>query len=206
MTTWPTLAERSRRLNAAARLWTGAGCALPPVILLTDQYRLPDPSATLARLPRGSAVIVRHTDPVARRALARKLRPLCRRRRLKLLIANDWRLAAAVRADGVHLAEAAVPRAGRATWPAGWLVTAAAHSRAALVRAARAGADLVLLSPVFPTASHPDARTLGPCRFAALAGDAPLPVYALGGVNTSNLRRLAGASGVAAISALAEDI
>jgi thiamine-phosphate pyrophosphorylase len=208
MKTWPTLAERSRRLNAAAaRTWRKTRRApfgkLPPVILLTDMRRLPDPLAAAAGLPRGAAVVVRHTDPAGRRALALQLRPLCRRRHLKLLIANDWHLAAQIGADGVHLAEAQLPHAGRRAWPARWLVTSAAHSLPALVRARRAGADAALLSPVFPTGSHPGARTLGPLRFAALAHRAPLPVYALGGVDVRNARRLHAAAGIAAISALA---
>ena len=85
-----------------------------------------------------------------------------------------------------------------------WL-TAAAHGRAGLVRAARAGARAALLSPVFPTASHPGAPTLGPVRFAGLVRASPLPVYALGGIDARRARRLAGtgACGLAGVGAFA---
>ena len=43
-----------------------------------------------------------------------------------------------------------------------WLVSAAAHDEASARRAARAGVDLILLSPVFPTNSHPGRPALGP--------------------------------------------
>jgi len=127
-----------------------------------------------------------------------------------LLVAGDWRLAAAVGADGVHLPEAMVRR-GAPAWGGGgprrpgFLVTAAAHSPAALWRAARAGADAALLSPVFATASHPGGAVIGLPRFAAWCRGAPLPVYALGGIDRGTVRRLkdAGAAGAAAIGALA---
>ena len=70
--------------------------------------------------------------------------------------------------------------------------------------AQRAGADLLFLSPLFPTRSHPDARSLGRVRFAALAHATPLPVIALGGVTARHRRSLAalGAAGWAAIDGL----
>jgi thiamine-phosphate pyrophosphorylase len=61
---------------------------------------------------------------------------------------------------------------------------------------------MALLSPVFATESHPDARPLGlevladACRTAG-----KMPVYALGGVNQTNAASCieAGAAGVAGI-------
>jgi thiamine-phosphate pyrophosphorylase len=86
-----------------------------------------------------------------------------------------------------------------------WIVTAAAHSPIAIRLAARLGVDAVLLSPVFATASHPDARTLGPLRFARWARESPVPVYALGGIDAARARRLrgSGAVGFAGIGGLA---
>jgi thiamine-phosphate pyrophosphorylase len=68
----------------------------------------------------------------------------------------------------------------------------------------RAGADAVFVSPVFATASHPGAPTLGPMRFGLLAKRLPLPVIALGGMDARRFRRLKplGAHGWAAIDAL----
>jgi thiamine-phosphate pyrophosphorylase len=102
-----------------------------------------------------------------------------------LVVAGDARLAAALRA-GVHL------RGGR--WPGlirpRGFVTSSAHGFPDLRRAARAGARLAFLSPVFGTASHPDARTLGPTRWSGLARYAPIKVAALGGIDGNSVRRL----------------
>ncbi|WP_370156157.1 thiamine phosphate synthase [Ferrovibrio sp.] len=183
---------------------------LPRALLLTDTTRLPDPRAAVARLAPGSGVILRHYDwPRGRRlALARDLARLCRRRGLVLLVAGDARLALAAGADGVHLPQRLVHHAPGLRRRPGWIVTAAAHDAGAVARAARAGCDAVLVSPVFPTASHPGAAGLGVVRFAALAARARaagLSVYGLGGIDAAGARRLAGIpqTGTAAIRGMA---
>lgn len=174
---------------------------------MTDRLRLPDPALAIRHLPRGSAVIVRDHNDASRATLARRIRRLCRERGMRLLIANDARLARTIDADGLHLSEASVRRASRrwgATHRAGWLITGAAHSPSALRRAARLGVDAVLLSPVFATQSHPNAPSIGPLRFARWVRESPVPVYALGGIDARTARRLrnSGAMGFAAISGL----
>ena len=192
------LAEEARRLKPRR---TANGRKLPRLILMTDAVRLPDPLSVIANLPRGSAVIFRHYDggsagSAPRAALARRLLAVCRRKGVLLLIAGDARLAAILGADGLHLPEHMVRRGSRFwhLWrrPA-WIVTAAVHGPAALQRARRAGADAVLLSPVFPTTSHPGAASLGPLRFAELVVASAMPVYALGGLSGYRARRLRGA-------------
>ncbi|MGB8275676.1 MAG: thiamine phosphate synthase [Alphaproteobacteria bacterium] len=206
--TFTTLAKVALSLNLRARKRRGVGAvALPPLILVTDEDRLPEPLGTAARLPKGSALILRHRDRRRRRALALRLSGLCRERGLVLLVADDPTLAHDVDA-GLHLSERRLlgPVHRGTGGPArqrGRLLTAAAHSMRALVLAARRGVGAVLLSPVFETASHPGRRPLGPCRFAALARRSPVPVYALGGLTGSTARRIQAteAVGIAALGA-----
>lgn len=149
-------------------------------------------------LPRGAGIVFRHYGwpPAARRRLLADLVPLARRRGLVLV---GSRIAEAP--GGVHR-----PRGDRHARGRG-LVTAAAHGRRELLQAFAAGADLVFLSPVFPTRSHPGAATLGPLRFGLAARAAPGPVLALGGVDAGRARRLQplGAAGYGAIDALVRD-
>ena len=174
---------------------------IPPIWLFTDSTRLPDPRPSVARLPRGLAgVVFRHDDHPDRARLGRDLARICRARRLILVVAGDVRLAAALGA-GVHL------RGGR--WPGPvrikGLVTSSAHGLADLHRASHAGASLAFLSPVFATASHPEAPSLGPARWSGLARAASIAVAALGGIDGYSVRRLPRVlcHGIGAIGALA---
>ncbi|MEC9345110.1 MAG: thiamine phosphate synthase [Pseudomonadota bacterium] len=173
----------------------------------TDLARLPDPVAALGRLPAGAAVILRDAGHPEREAVARALRAATSRRGQVLLVSGDPELADRVRADGLHLPERDVGGAAARTWRRRnphRLLSAAAHSLAALRRAAGSGCDVVLLSPVFPTASHPGAPALGPYRAAAMARSVGVPVLALGGVEAGTLGRLPPVfAGIAAIGLFA---
>ena len=193
-----TLAE------AAASLKRSAGSTLPALILMTDEARLADPLPAVRELPVGSAIILRHYGVPERAVLARGLAAIAHRRGLVLLVGEDPVLARRVGAAGVHLPERAIRRAAAVRWQRDWLITAAVHSHAALASAAACGADAALLSPVFATTSHPDARALGLQRFTALAQASPLPVYALGGIDRAHANLLcgSGAVGIAGIGGL----
>lgn len=178
---------------------------LPKFILMTDAARLPRPLATIRALPKGSAVIFRHYDHPRRETLARQVVSACRERGVPVLIAGDARLARALNADGVHLPEG-LARANPGVWRPhlrrGMWVSAAAHSLRALQRAVDIGADFALLSPVFPTQSHPGGRAIGLQRFAGWGRQASIPVYGLGGITSDNQQQVfnAGAAGWAGIS------
>ena len=199
--TTATLTALARQLNARHR---GAR-ALPALLLLSDDVRLPEPLAAARALSRHSAVILRHYHATDKARLASRLATECHARGLALLVAGDAALAARVRADGLHLGEAGLAevRRWRQQRP-DWLITVSAHSLPALIKAERAGADAALLAHVFATASHPGSRPIGPVRFAALVHKSPLPVIALGGIDVTTARRLkeSGAAGLAAIGAL----
>lgn len=83
-------------------------------------------------------------------------------------------------------------------------VAVSCHNVHELAHAARLGVDFALLSPVRWTQSHPNTPILGWSQFAAMANAATIPVYALGGLRSSDLpvAKLAGAQGIAGISGL----
>ncbi len=151
-----------------------------------------------------------HGLQAARRdELAREVLRCCRDHGARLLLgAGAWDGEPAERlcgigADGVHLPARMLESWRAADTPRGQLLAASCHDLAQLLRARALGADLVTLSPVLPTASHPGAATLGWQGLARLCRDAVPPVYALGGVGPRQLEaaRAAGAHGVAGIRA-----
>ncbi|WP_417449145.1 thiamine phosphate synthase [Kordiimonas sp.] len=180
------LAQKKNRQFPAHALAKAAG--VERLIFCTDIARVCKPDAVIESLPAGSLVICRDYDHPDREAYARHLRALTRKNRQFLLVAGDVALARKVGADGVHLPEYMLSR--RQVLGGFRLVTAACHSRAALVRAARLGVDFALVSPVFSTRSHVGAPALGPHRFRLLTSCTALPVAALGGVNVHTAKKL----------------
>lgn len=201
-----TLADLASHLNFSGRSRQRAGSLLPRLALLTDARRLTDPFPAVAGLPPGSLVILRHYDWPERTLLATRLARLCRARRLRLLVAGDIDLAIALGA-GLHLAEGLMPGASarlrlRHRKRPDLLLTAAAHGRAALLRAGRLGVDAAFLAPVFPTLSHPGKPGLGLLAFRRLVRPTTPGVYALGGVTARTVSGLvgSGAIGIATVS------
>ncbi|MFC3125151.1 thiamine phosphate synthase [Pseudoroseomonas globiformis] len=177
---------------------------MPRLWLFSDPARLPDPHAALAALPRGSGAVARGVHA----PLLPRLVRLARRRGGVLLVGGHGRAALRLRA-GLHLPDRPttsellpflIARRRGAAWA---VLSAAAHGPAGLRRARRLAADLVFLSPAFPTPSHPGAPVLGPLRWAALARRAGRPCAALGGITPATAGRLPrGVAGLAAITAL----
>ena len=143
---------------------------LPHLWLMTDERMGDALWRALGRLPRGSGVVFRHygLGPAERRALFARVAEVARRRGLVLVRAGAEQLG---REDGVH----AQRGRGLRTWPS--------HSRREAVAAQRAGADLLFVSPVFATRSHPGARALGRVRLGLMIRGLRVPVIALGGMD-----------------------
>lgn len=175
------------------------------MLFFTDPVRTPDAEEVARRLPPGSGVVFRAFGASDAEARGRRLATIARERKLVLLVGADASLALTIGAAGVHLPERLARRAGplKRTRPA-WTVTTAAHSLLGARRAAAAGADACVVSPVFPSRSPSAGAPIGPLRLAAIVRSAGLPVYALGGVDDETARRLedVGLVGLAAIDGL----
>ena len=157
---------------------------LPRLWLMTDE-RLGEALWTaLAALPRGSGVVFRHyaTEPGKRRRMFAKVARIARSRRLVLV-----RAGADVMRDEVGTHNRTPRTRG--------LKTRAVHTQADWVASGRPPADLVFVSPVFATRSHPAARPLGVVRLGLLIRGLRargVPVVALGGMTAARFRRLRG--------------
>ena len=159
---------------------------LPELWLLSDERNDAVLEDRLRALPRGSGFVFRHyhLQPAERVARFYTLKRICDARGHLLILADSTLTAREWGADGVY-------GAPRSLYPTRDMVTiATAHDIGEIGQANRACADAVMLSPVFPTRSHPGTPTLGPQRFRHLARLAQMPVIALGGMTHATARRL----------------
>ena len=104
-----------------------------------------------------------------------------------MLLNGDPRDAAGWGCAGVHLTSAALATIAARPVSDALLCAASCHTRAEVERAAALNLDFVVLGPVRPTPTHPDAPTLEWEGFAAVAREAPLPIFALGGLTRADL-------------------
>ena len=158
----------------------------PQLWLLSDARNDAVLEDALRRLPRGSGFVFRHyhLPPEERLMRFRALVRLARSLDHIVILSDSGQTAREWRADGVYGA----PKSLR---PASDLLRiATAHDLGEIGEAHRANADAIMLSPVFPTRSHPGEAILGPSRFRMLARYAQMPVIALGGMTNETAKCL----------------
>jgi len=175
-----------------------AALALPHEYAITDaESRGRDPMLVKIRerLAAGLKLVqVRDKDLPRREEFARSVLRLAHRHGARVLLNGGPALG-----DGVHFTAAQLMRLRER--PQGILAAASCHDAAELERAMALELDFAVLGPVRPTTSHPGARTLGWDGFARLARGASIPVYAIGGLQRTDLETAwrAGAHGLAMI-------
>jgi len=144
--------------------------------LMTDERMGEHLWDAIARVPAGSGGIVfRHysLEPLHRLDIGRRVAALARERMLVLAVGRDPLLADQLDAQLVH----------NPTGPSGLPRSMAVHDEAEAEAAREAEANLVFVSPLFATRSHPGAPALGVERAARLAAMAGCPAIALGGMS-----------------------
>lgn len=168
-------------------------------LLITDRHQLPEGIGLVAQVEKAleggvRAVQLREKDLTAAELypLAEELRTLTRRFDARLLINDRIDVALAVDADGVHLGGQSLPvSAARKLLGPDRLLGVSTHHLSEIATAAANGASYVSFGPVFYTASkapYGDPAGIGALQQAC--ADAPLPVFALGGITAERLSQI----------------
>ncbi len=164
---------------------------LPKMFFFTDRNRVDDIFLVVKNLPKNSAVIIREYDLNSARRLdfASKVSAIAKQKSLKVFVGKDVNLAKKIKADGVHFSD----REGFSkliNLDKSFLVSYACHSEISVRKAQKTGCDLIFYSPIFPTKSHPDQKTIGSLGLRNLVAKTATPIYALGGIDENNLKIL----------------
>lgn len=176
------------------------------VVVVTDRSIAPIPEmldrlvAILDAVPRGAVRVQvrdKQLDGAPLLALVHDVLAIARPRGAEVWVNDRADVALAAAADGVHL-----PERGLAIDDARALgcvaVGCSRHSADGALAAARAGADVVHLGPIWATPSKPDAP-LGP---EALAIRIPGSLVAVGGIGSPERARLAARAGADAVAVI----
>jgi thiamine-phosphate pyrophosphorylase len=135
---------------------------------------------------------------------ALELGRICRDAGSLFLINDRLDIALAVEADGVHVGQSDMPclRARRLLGE-GKIIGVTVHNLAEAILAEEEGADYLGVSPIFQTATKPDAgKPAGIRLIEEIREQVSIPLVAIGGINHSNASDVfrAGADGICAIS------
>ena len=188
-------------LPANAPILTGLGLA--PVYAITNLEELGEElffERLRAALERGLMMIQvreKQLDEEALKLFAERVIEVAGPYEAKVFINSDFSLAQVLGASGVHFTSRQLMMLP--SKPHGLLCGASCHNEAELAHAASLGLDYVMLSPVQPTLSHEGSPVLGWEKFSDLIRGYPLPVFALGGMQSNDLpiARAKGAHGIA---------
>ena len=137
--------------------------------------------------------------------LAQRLRARCRAAGVPFIVNDRVDLALAVDADGVHLGQEDLPpAAARTLLRPGMIMGLSTHSIEQAKAAQAAGADYIAVGSMFPTASKPEFRLVGPALARQVRPVVHVPLIGIGGITPDNVRDViaAGVDGVAVISAV----
>ncbi len=184
-----------------------AAAILPSMYAITDltRYARPDMLHRLeSALQAGLRLVQVRAKHLARSEyldFAAQAISLCRAHDATALVNASPQLAQRLGAAGVHLDSRSLAQLTRRPLGASHWVAASCHDEREIHRAEKLGVDFVVVSPVRPTPSHPQACVLGWERFATLCEVATMPVFALGGMRAEDVHRACacGAQGVAMI-------
>jgi thiamine-phosphate pyrophosphorylase len=137
--------------------------------------------------------------------LAYDMRELTLKYDARLFINDRVDIAIAVDADGVHLGQKSMPPFAVRRFSGKLIIGVSVHNMEEAREAEENGADFITLGPIYPTPSKLRyGKPVGTEVLREVAENSAIPVFAIGGIKTDNLREVleAGADGVAVISAI----
>lgn len=147
----------------------------------------------------------KNADDVTRITNGIKLRELCHRYGALFIMNDRADLAKAVNADGVHLGQQDIPIAlARQIIGADRLVGRSTTNPDEMQRAIAEGADYIGVGPVYETPTKAGKPAAGHDYVRYAAAHAPIPWYAIGGIDADNVNDVisAGAQRVAVVRAI----
>ncbi|WP_456407295.1 thiamine phosphate synthase [Thiolapillus sp.] len=131
--------------------------------------------------------------------MARLAREICQRHQAPLILTTSVENFLQSGADGLYLSSKQLADHRERPIPGDKLLAISCHTESDLEQANSLGANLMLLSPVKPTAAHPDLPGLGWSRFQEMTHNLSQPVYGFGGMQPEDMSDAlaAGARGIA---------
>jgi thiamine-phosphate pyrophosphorylase len=178
-----------------------------PLYLVTSPQ--PNLLEVVEKALQGGLRLVQYRDKTADNSVrlenARQLQRLCHQYQATFIVNDHIDVALAVDADGVHLGQQDFPMdVARRLMGPGKIIGRSTTNIAELEGAIAEGADYIGVGPVYETPTKPGKTAAGDAYLAYAKAHAPMPWYAIGGVDADNLAAVMamGADRVAVVRAI----
>lgn len=165
--------------------------ALPPIYAISHMAEMGETAFLAAlelQLKQGLRLIQireKQLNVVDLTNFVAKVQLLAKAYAVKIFLNADIVLAQKLSVDGVHLSSEMLMNCQ--VKPDGLMIAASCHHLAEIAHAEKLGVDFVVISPVNATKSHQAATPLGWQAFEHLVQNCKVPVYALGGMQKTDL-------------------
>ena len=204
---WQLIAELNAKEFPAANREIIQALKLPERYMITGSYdNTEDFKSKLdSSLKNGISLVqlrCKKASETEYKKLVKIATSLCDLYSATLLLNTTLDIFSATNANGLHLSSQMLHSFQTRPIDNELLLSVSCHTAQEIIIAKQLEADIILLSPVKETKSHPDVKGIGWGKFTEISSNIDVPVYALGGMKESDLddAKSSGAQGVAAIS------
>ena len=159
---------------------------IPYVWFLTDSIKTKNPLDISRKLPFNSGIIIRSYDIKNKEKIIKNIINLKKRKVHTVLVSGRHKMHSNV--DGAHLPS----WLNSSFFINKKLISMSAHGARDIRKSINIRADIIFISPIFHTTSHPEEKSLGVIKLGLMAKLFKKPIVALGGINNNNISRLKG--------------
>ncbi len=156
--------------------------------IFLDADRIKDYKKFITAIPqsRNIAIIMRSKSKKNYYCYAKILLKLCKSKKFTFLIANNFKIAKAIGADGIHYSS----KVNFARKDRNLITSCSYHGHNDYKRVKQLYSNLVFISPIYTTASNKNKKALGLIKISLLANYLKCQYSVLGGVSNKNISSL----------------
>ena len=183
------ITARHISLNAKKINYHSKNCKvmdIPYVWFLTDSIKTKTPLETSRKLPANSGILIRSYNIQNKEIIIKNIINLKKRKLHTVLVSGRYKSHSNV--DGAHLPS----WLNSSFFINKKLISMSAHGARDIRKSINIKADIIFISSVFDTTSHPGGKSIGVIKLGLMAKLFKKPVIALGGINNNNISRLKG--------------
>jgi thiamine-phosphate pyrophosphorylase len=157
---------------------------LPKSFIFVDKYE----NNTFNKIKKNIGIVYRNYNDRRRENQLIKVAEACKKNKYKLFISNDLKLVYKYKADGIYIPSFNKTKKFNNCERKNIIIIGSAHNQKEIITKIEQKCEIIFLSPVFFVKKRNN--FLGLHRFNSLSYRNKVDIFALGGINHNNIRKL----------------